>query len=126
MPTPQDGGNASTKNLTRKSRASPPSFERSCPKASWHAHSVTEVAEKLRSDPARGLAELKASRRLAEFGPNRLAESHGRTAFAILRAVQKRDRPLTARRRGDRPRDRRDVEAVAILIVIVLNALSAS
>ncbi len=87
---PREGGIAGTTNH----HAQEPSFlgfvrETLTENVAWHVHSVTEVAEKLRSDPARGLAELEASRRLAEFGPNRLAESHGRTAFAILRASSK-------------------------------------
>ncbi|WZO97966.1 cation-translocating P-type ATPase [Isosphaeraceae bacterium EP7] len=89
----------------------------------WHAISVAEVAEKLRSDRARGLAELEATRRLAEFGPNRLAEIRGRSAFVILRAQFKSVIVLLllaaaaiALALGE------NVEAVAILFVIVANA----
>ena len=90
----------------------------------WHTLAVTAAAVRLGSDPARGLTEAEASRRLEQFGLNRLTELHGRSALAILRcAIPEPDRPPPAHRRGHRLRALgENVEAVAILIVIVLNA----
>jgi P-type Ca2+ transporter type 2C len=41
---------------------------------SWHSLANRQVASELRSDPARGLDEAEVAVRLAERGPNRLAE----------------------------------------------------
>ena len=49
----------------------------------WHALSVEEVAEKVRSRP-RGLTEEEAANRLAEVGPNALAEHKLPGPFALF------------------------------------------
>ncbi|HMB07413.1 MAG TPA: cation-translocating P-type ATPase [Isosphaeraceae bacterium] len=89
----------------------------------WHTLAVTAAAVRLGSDPARGLSEAEASGRLAQSGPNRLAELRGRSALVILRAQFQNLIVLLllaaaaiAFALGE------NVEAVAILIVIVLNA----
>ena len=89
----------------------------------WHTLAVTAAAVRLGSDPARGLTEAEASRRLEQFGLNRLTELHGRSALAILRAQFQNlivllllTAAAIAFALGE------NVEAVAILIVIVLNA----
>lgn len=41
----------------------------------WHALGTDEVARRLAVDPARGLEEAEARRRLAEHGPNALAQA---------------------------------------------------
>ncbi len=89
----------------------------------WHMLTVAEVSERLQSDPARGLTEQEAARRLAQFGPNRLTQKQGRSAFSILvaqfRSLIVLLLPVAAAiafAMGE------NVEAVAILIVIVLNA----
>jgi Ca2+-transporting ATPase len=43
--------------------------------AAWHALSATEVAARLTTDPAAGLAAAEAARRLAAHGPNVLREA---------------------------------------------------
>ncbi len=47
----------------------------------WHSLAAEEVAGQLRSDPAQGLAGTEAAARLAEHGPNRLAEKPPRAAW---------------------------------------------
>ena len=53
------------------------------PRASsaWHALPTRQVAAELDSDPAQGLATAVAASRLAQFGPNRLAEKPPRPAW---------------------------------------------
>ena len=46
--------------------------------ATWHALAADEAIGRLGTDPARGLDAGEASRRLAEFGPNRLPEGQKR------------------------------------------------
>ena len=89
----------------------------------WHALTAAESAEKLQSDLARGLTEAEAARRLARAGPNRLEGLHGRSAWAIFFAQFRSlivlllvAATLIAFGLGE------NVEAVAILVVIVLNA----
>jgi Ca2+-transporting ATPase len=89
----------------------------------WHALTVTEDAEELQSDPARGLTEVEATRRLAQSGPNRLAEPRGRSSLVILHAQFRHlivlfliTAAAIAFALGE------NIEAVAIRIVIVLNA----
>ena len=91
--------------------------------AAWHTLAIDEAVEKLQSDPARGLTAAEASRRLARFGPNHLAVLRGRSALGILRAQFRNLLVLLlvaaaaiAFALGEH------VEAVAIGIVIVLNA----
>ncbi|MCL2729246.1 MAG: HAD-IC family P-type ATPase [Actinomycetia bacterium] len=49
----------------------------------WHAVGADEVVTGLDTDPARGLYEAEAARRLARYGPNRLPE--GRKQGAVMR-----------------------------------------
>lgn len=90
----------------------------------WHARAPEEVARELGSDVARGLSAADAARRLAEHGPNELAAKKKRSLLATL-AHQFRSLIVAllvaaggiAFALGD------VVEAIAILVVIVLNAL---
>ena len=47
----------------------------------WHSLATEQVANELRSDPARGLTDAEAAVRLADRGPNRLAEKAPRAAW---------------------------------------------
>jgi P-type Ca2+ transporter type 2C len=47
----------------------------------WHSLTAAQVASELRSDPAQGLTDAEVARRLAERGPNRLAEKPPRPAW---------------------------------------------
>jgi Ca2+-transporting ATPase len=49
-----------------------------------HARAAAEVAEALGVDPGPGLTAAEAGRRLARYGPNRLAEAPRRSAWVIL------------------------------------------
>jgi magnesium-transporting ATPase (P-type) len=54
---------------------------RDAPAASWHSLQVAEVAALLETDLQRGLSPEEAERRLARFGPNRLAPPLRRPAW---------------------------------------------
>ncbi len=90
----------------------------------WHALSADEIAKELHSDVARGLAGTDAAERLARHGPNALAQAKQRSALTIL-VHQFRSLIVgllvatggIALALGD------VIEAVAILVVIVLNAV---
>ena len=121
---PRDGG-ASSLAGSPSPEQNNPSEGRETPNAGavWHTLSVTGVAEELRSDPVLGLSASEAARRLAQFGPNRLAEARGRSLVAILRVQFQNLMVLLlvaaaaiALALGE------NIEAVAILIVIVVNA----
>jgi Ca2+-transporting ATPase len=89
----------------------------------WHTIGVTEAAGKLRSDLERGLTEAEAIRRLTQFGPNRLADSRGPSAMVILRAqFQSLIVFLLVVAASIAFALGENIEAVAVLIVILLNA----
>lgn len=50
----------------------------------WHGKEVSEILERLATDPARGLSEDEAGRRLAERGPNELQAARRISPWAIL------------------------------------------
>jgi Ca2+-transporting ATPase len=51
------------------------------PDPPWHALATERVANELCSDPAQGLTDAEAAARLAERGPDRLAEKPPRPAW---------------------------------------------
>ena len=90
----------------------------------WHARSADETATELHSDTARGLGSADAAERLTRHGRNALAEAKQRSALTIL-VHQFRSLIVglliaasgVALALGD------VIEAIAILVVIVLNAV---
>ena len=90
----------------------------------WHARSIDETVNALHSNIARGLGSGEAAERLARHGPNALAATKQRSALTIL-VHQFRSLIVgllvaaggVALALGER------IEAVAILVVLVLNAL---
>jgi len=52
---------------------------------SWHALRVEDILEKLSSSTSGGLSQDEAERRLAEFGPNELAEAEPVTFLEMLK-----------------------------------------
>lgn len=89
----------------------------------WHTLSAEEVAQALQADPASGLTDAEAARRRQQFGPNALAEAKGRSVLAILVdqfmsliVVLLLGATVVAFALGE------NIEAVAVLVVIVLNA----
>ena len=90
----------------------------------WHARSAHETAKELRTDIARGLSSADAAERLARHGRNALAAAKRRSALTILAHQFKSlivallvGAGAMALAFGE------GVEAAAILVVIVLNAL---
>ena len=89
----------------------------------WHVLTFEAVTEFLHSDVVHGLTQIEATRRLAQNGPNTLAQALERSAFSILVAqfsslivVLLVAATGIAFAMGD------NIEAIAILVVIVLNA----
>jgi Ca2+-transporting ATPase len=89
----------------------------------WHVLSFDAVKETLQTDLVRGLCQIEAARRLAQYGPNTLVKARERSAFSILFAQFTSlivallvAATLIAFAMGD------NIEGFAILVVIVLNA----
>lgn len=89
----------------------------------WHTLSISPTFERLKSDPAKGLTVAEASRRLAQHGPNTLTLAQQRSTLSIfvsqflsLIVALLIAATAIAFAMGDR------IEAVAILVVIVINA----
>ncbi len=89
----------------------------------WHVLSFEAVKDSLQTDVARGLTQAEAARRLAQYGPNTLAQARERSAFSILFAQFRSlivallvTATVIAFAMGD------NIEGFAILVVIVLNA----
>ncbi len=89
----------------------------------WHMLSTEEVARDLQTEPKTGLTNDEVTRRSKQFGPNALAEAKGRSVLAILVSQFKSlivallvAATIVAFVLGEH------IEAVAILVVIVLNA----
>ena len=94
------------------------------PARPWHTLTAEEVAETLRTDPATGLTDAEAVRRTAEFGPNALARAKSRSVLGILASQFKSfivallvAVTVVAFALGE------NIEAIAVLVVIVLNAV---
>lgn len=92
--------------------------------AAWHTLPADEVARRVYTEPARGLSAAEVTRRRTRYGPNALAESRTRSPLAILLdqfksliVVLLLAAATVSIALGD------GMEAVAILVVIVLNAL---
>src|SRR5688572_17610525 len=90
----------------------------------WHTLSVDDVATRVRTEPTRGLSTTEASRRLEQYGSNALAEEPGRSPLAIvvdqfrsLIVVLLLAATVVSLLLGE------TLEAVAIVAVIILNAL---
>lgn len=89
----------------------------------WHARSIEWTSKRLTTNESRGLTSEEAARRLERYGPNALAPAKGRSALSILLAQFRSlivgllvAATVIAFAMGDH------VEALAILVVIVLNA----
>ena len=94
------------------------------PTVLWHTVTTAEVLQKLEVDPTRGLGAKEADRRRQKYGPNLLKQSRGRSALSILVAQFTSlivglliAATVIAFVLGE------NVEALAILAVIVINAL---
>ena len=90
---------------------------------SWHVLSFEAAKDSLQSDVTRGLTQIEAARRLAQYGPNTLAQAQQRTTLSILLAqfcslivALLVAATVIAFGLGE------NIEGFAILVVIVLNA----
>jgi len=90
----------------------------------WHALPVKAVAERLRADPVRGLGAAEAARRLAEHGPNEVAEEKRRSPLTLF-AAQLRDFMILVLLAAavvsgvvGEPQD-----TIAILVIVMFNAV---
>ena len=89
----------------------------------WHTLPLAEAFQRQQTDASKGLTQAEAARRLAKYGPNTLAQAHQRSTLAIFLAQFQSlivallvVATVIAFATGD------NIEAVAILVVIVLNA----
>ena len=89
----------------------------------WHMLPVEQAVERQKSDVAQGLTQAEAARRLAKYGLNALAQAHQRSTLSIFVAQFQSlivallvGATAIAFALGD------NIEAIAILVVIVLNA----
>ena len=90
---------------------------------SWHTLPLADAITRLQADDTRGLTQADAIRRLAQHGPNALAQAQQRSTLSILLAQFHSlivalliAATAIAFAMGE------NIEAVAILVVIVLNA----
>src|SRR3970040_1004295 len=92
--------------------------------SNWYQLSVQDVVRQLETDPARGLSDGEARRRLEKHGPNELIERGGRTEGQIL--VEKVTNILTLILIGAAAVSifLGDIlDAIVIMAIVVLNAL---
>ncbi len=89
----------------------------------WHTLPLADAFQRLEGDVAIGLTQVEAAQRLLQYGPNTLAQAHQRSTLAILLAQFRSlivallvAATVIAFAMGEH------LEAVAILVVIVLNA----
>ncbi len=89
----------------------------------WHSLSLEAAIERLHTDKSNGLTKAEAKKRLAKYGPNMLPQAQQRSILEIFLAqfrslivVLLVAATVIAFAMGD------NVEAIAIMIVIVINA----
>ena len=92
--------------------------------AAWHTLSIEQAFERLQADAAQGLTPEEASRRLTRYGANTLSHARQRSTLSIfigqfrsLIVALLAAATAIAFAMGDQ------IEAVAILVVIVINAV---
>ncbi len=93
------------------------------PSVAWHRLSLGEAFERLQVDATHGLTQAEADARVARYGPNKLAQSQQRSTLDIFLAQFRSlivallvAATVIAFAMGE------NLEAVAILVVIVINA----
>lgn len=89
----------------------------------WYALPIHEVCQRQQTDVATGLTQAEATKRLVQHGPNALTQANQRSTWSILLAQFQSlivallvAATVIAFAMGD------SIEAIAILVVIVLNA----
>lgn len=107
----------STNSLSVEGRASPPQT------TAWHMLPVDEAFQRQQTDFAKGLTQAEAAGRLVKFGPNALAQAQQRSTMSIFLAqFQSLIVALLVGATAIAFAMREILEAVAILVVIALNA----
>jgi P-type Ca2+ transporter type 2C len=92
--------------------------------AAWHTLAVEETAQRLRTNVAQGLSGAEAARRYAQDGPNALPAVKARSGLSILlHQFRSLIVLLLLAAGGVTLALGENVEAAAILVVIVLNAV---
>ena len=90
----------------------------------WHALSAEEAAQQLRSDIARGLNDAEAAARLVQHGPNTLAPAQQQSMLMLIaRQFRSLIVGLLLAAAGVAFALGEVIEAGAIVVVILLNAL---
>ena len=94
------------------------------PAEAWHTLSIAETEERLRTNVARGLTCAEAARRFAQQGPNALAGVKQRSALSIfVHQFRSLIVMLLLAASGVALALGETVQALAILVVIVVNAV---
>ena len=89
----------------------------------WHARSIEDLLREMATDPAQGLSRQDAADRLARDGPNALRATKSHSTFAlIVHQFRSLIVGLLAAAGGVAFALGDHIEAVAILVVILLNA----
>ncbi len=89
----------------------------------WHVLPIKAVADKLKTDSVRGLTHAEAAGRLVQYGANTLAQAQQRSVSSILIAqFRSIIVALLVAATGIAFAMGENLEALAILVVIVLNA----
>ena len=77
----------------RPENAQPPEWRGSPSQTvAWHTLPLADAFQRLECNAAIGLTQAEAAQRLAQYGPNTLAQAHQRSTLAILLAQFRRDR----------------------------------
>lgn len=110
-------------NLTTPLRPAEKNLER-VSASDWFSRTLDQVFEELNVDPARGLSQAEATARLAKFGPNSLKAARERSALSIFVAqFQSIIVALLIAATVIAFAMNETIEGIAILVVVVINAL---
>src|SRR5438876_9898461 len=71
-------------NILKQSQGQSPPIALSVPDRAWHTMTPNEVESHFGTDSSTGLDEATVQQRLAQFGPNRLAEAKQQTIWQVF------------------------------------------
>src|SRR6266487_6728551 len=71
-------------NILKQSQGQSPPIALSVPDRAWHTMTPNEVESHFGTDSSTGLDEATVQQRLAQFGPNRLAEARQQTIWQVF------------------------------------------
>jgi len=105
------------------SRTTAQTTPQSVAEQSWHAISIEVVKDRLQTDVTRGLSQSEVVRRRAQYGSNTLAQAQQRSTLSIfLSQFQSLIVALLIAATAIAFAMGENIEAIAILVVIVINA----